>query len=174
MREFSNEELDSGELTLNDGTVVGLRADAEGSRLFASINGWELPPAVLGILLLDWCAARALAKAKKADISRRVAVISADVPAFADEIARTRGFELRRGGPGFAGLRAELDYVAVHRHAGDLLLAFDNDGHYVADDGPNGGNPATIARLVYEMIAGYEETGEDLARRARAVDVMVD
>ena len=121
----------------------------------AQLSGNEV-----GLLLLDF-----LAEAAEEDgggLSRKVACTTVVSAPMADDVARARGFELRRTLTGFKFIGEQMGLLESEGREADFLFGFEESYGYLAGTHARDKDAVAASALVCELAARWKQEGLDL------------
>ena len=114
----------------------------------------------VGLLLLDFLAEKA-ARASR-DLSRKVACTTIVSAPMADDIARTRGIELRRTLTGFKFIGEQVGALEAEGREADFLMGFEESYGYLAGTCVRDKDAVAASMLICELTAHWKARGLDL------------
>lgn len=114
----------------------------------------------VGLLLLDFLASKA--SGSGADMSREVACTTIVSAPMADDIARARGFELRRTLTGFKFIGEQVGVLESEGREGDFLMGFEESYGYLAGTSVRDKDAVVASMLICELAAHWKTLGLDL------------
>lgn len=114
----------------------------------------------VGLLLLDFLADKA-AKGGR-EMSREVACTTIVSAPMADDIARARGFELRRTLTGFKFIGEQVGVLESEGREGDFLMGFEESYGYLAGTSVRDKDAVVASMLICELAAHWKKLGLDL------------
>lgn len=114
----------------------------------------------VGLLLLDFLADKA-AKGGR-EMSREVACTTIVSAPMADDIARARGFELRRTLTGFKFIGEQVGVLELEGREGDFLMGFEESYGYLAGTSVRDKDAVVASMLICELAAHWKTRGLDL------------
>lgn len=114
----------------------------------------------VGLLLLDFLAEKASEDGR--DISREVACTTIVSAPMADDIARARGFELRRTLTGFKFIGEQVGVLEREGREADFLMGFEESYGYLAGTSVRDKDAVVSSMLICELAAHWKKQGLDL------------
>ena len=114
----------------------------------------------VGLLLLDFLAGKAAERG--ADIAREVACTTVVSAPMADDVARARGFELRRTLTGFKFIGEQVGLLESESREGDFLMGFEESYGYLAGTCVRDKDAVVASMLICELAAHWKARGKDL------------
>lgn len=114
----------------------------------------------VGLLLLDFLAEKASEDGR--DISHEVACTTIVSAPMADDIARARGFELRRTLTGFKFIGEQVGVLESEGREGDFLMGFEESYGYLAGTSVRDKDAVVASMLICELAAHWKKLGLDL------------
>lgn len=114
----------------------------------------------VGLLLLDFMAE--VAAGDGGDLSRRVACTTVVSAPMADDIARARGFELRRTLTGFKFIGEQIGLLESESREADFLFGFEESYGYLAGTHSRDKDAVAASVLVCGLAARWKREGLDL------------
>ncbi len=114
----------------------------------------------VGLLLLDFLASKA--SGSGADIAREVACTTIVSAPMADDIARARGFELRRTLTGFKFIGEQVGVLESEGREGDFLMGFEESYGYLSGTSVRDKDAVVASMLICELAAHWKTRGLDL------------
>lgn len=114
----------------------------------------------VGLLLLDFLASKA--SGPGVDMSREVACTTIVSAPMADDIARVRGFELRRTLTGFKFIGEQVGMLESEGREGDFLMGFEESYGYLAGTSVRDKDAVVASMLICELAAHWKKLGLDL------------
>lgn len=121
----------------------------------------------VGLLLLDFLAGKAAERG--ADIAREVACTTVVSAPMADDIARARGFELRRTLTGFKFIGEQVGLLESEGRDGDFLMGFEESYGYLAGTRVRDKDAVVASMLICELAAHWKAEGKDLYEAMEAL-----
>lgn len=121
----------------------------------------------VGLLLLDFLAGKAAERG--ADIAREVACTTVVSAPMADDIARARGFELRRTLTGFKFIGEQVGLLESEGRDGDFLMGFEESYGYLAGTCVRDKDAVVASMLICELAAHWKAEGKDLYEAMEAL-----
>lgn len=114
----------------------------------------------VGLLLLDFLASKE--SETGVDMSREVACTTIVSAPMADDIARARGFELRRTLTGFKFIGEQVGVLESEGREGDFLTGFEESYGYLAGTSVRDKDAVVASMLICELAAHWKKLGLDL------------
>ena len=114
----------------------------------------------VGLLLLDFLAEKA--SEDRRDMSREVACTTIVSAPMADDIARARGFELRRTLTGFKFIGEQVGVLEREGREADFLMGFEESYGYLAGTSVRDKDAVVSSMLICELAAHWKKQGLDL------------
>lgn len=114
----------------------------------------------VGLLLLDFLASKA--SGSGVDMSREIACTTIVSTPMADDIARARGFELRRTLTGFKFIGEQVGALESEGREGDFLMGFEESYGYLAGTSVRDKDAVVASMLICELAAHWKKRGLDL------------
>ena len=114
----------------------------------------------LGLLLLDFLAEKAGEGGH--DLGRKVACTTIVSAPMADDLARARGFELRRTLTGFKFIGEQIGVLEHQGREGDFLMGFEESYGYLAGASVRDKDAVVASMLICELAAHWKAKGCDL------------
>ena len=114
----------------------------------------------VGLLLLDFLASKA--SGSRAIMTREVACTTIVSAPMADDIARARGFELRRTLTGFKFIGEQVGVLESEGREGDFLMGFEESYGYLAGTSVRDKDAVVASMLICELAAHWKTLGLDL------------
>lgn len=114
----------------------------------------------VGLLLLDFLASKA--SESGADMAREVACTTIVSAPMADDIARTRGLELRRTLTGFKFIGEQVGVLESEGREDDFLMGFEESYGYLAGTSVRDKDAVVASMLICELAAHWKTKGLDL------------
>ena len=114
----------------------------------------------VGLLLLDFLASRA--DGSDADMGRKVACTTIVSAPMADDIARSRGLELRRTLTGFKFIGEQVGVLESEGREDDFLMGFEESYGYLAGTSVRDKDAVVASMLICELAAHWKKEGLDL------------
>ena len=114
----------------------------------------------LGLLLLDFLASKA--ESTGADLSRKVAFTTIASAPMADEMARVRGFELRRTLTGFKFIGEQVGLLDSRGRKADFLMGFEESNGCLVGTSVRDKDAVVSSMLACELAAYWKARGLDL------------
>lgn len=114
----------------------------------------------VGLLLLDFLASKA--KNAGADMACEVACTTIVSAPMADDIARARGFELRRTLTGFKFIGEQIGVLESEGREGDFLMGFEESYGYLAGTSVRDKDAVVASMFICELAAHWKKRGLDL------------
>ena len=114
----------------------------------------------VGLLLLDFLASKA--DGLGADMGCEVACTTIVSAPMADDIARARGFELRRTLTGFKFIGEQVGVLESEGREGDFLMGFEESYGYLAGTSVRDKDAVVASMLICELAAHWKKLGLDL------------
>lgn len=114
----------------------------------------------VGLLLLDFLASKA--SEAGVDMAREVACTTIVSAPMADDIARARGFELRRTLTGFKFIGEQVGVLESEDREGDFLMGFEESYGYLAGTSVRDKDAVVSSMLICELAAHWKKQGLDL------------
>lgn len=152
------------ELASREGCDLALATDPDADRTGVAVRhggGYvTLSGNQVGVLLLDWAARHAREAGE--DLSRKVAVTTVVTAPMADDVARLRGFELRRTLTGFKFAGEQVGLLESEGREADFLLGIEESLGYLSGTYVRDKDGVEACMLVCEMAADYGREGLDL------------
>lgn len=121
----------------------------------------------VGLLLLDFLAGKAAERG--ADIAREVACTTVVSAPMADDVARARGFELRRTLTGFKFIGEQVGLLEKEGRDGDFLMGFEESYGYLAGTCVRDKDAVVASMLICELAAHWKAEGKDLYEAMEAL-----
>ncbi len=123
----------------------------------------------VGLLLLDFLADKAAAAGE--DLARNVACTTIVSAPMADDLARARGFELRRTLTGFKFIGEQVGVLEAQGREGDFLMGFEESYGYLAGTSVRDKDAVVSSMLICELAAHWKAKGCDLYEAMQALYV---
>lgn len=136
-----------------DADRVGIAVPHDGE--YRLLTGNEV-----GLLLLDFLASGA--GGPGADMAREVACTTVVSAPMADDVARARGFELRRTLTGFKFIGEQVGLLESEGREGDFLMGFEESYGYLAGTSVRDKDAVVASMLICELAAHWKARGLDL------------
>lgn len=114
----------------------------------------------LGLLLLDFLASKT--ELAGVDLSRKVAFTTIASAPMADEMARARGFELRRTLTGFKFIGEQVGLLVARGREADFLMGFEESYGYLVGTAVRDKDAVVSSMLACELTAFWKAKGLDL------------
>lgn len=114
----------------------------------------------VGLLLLDFLASKE--SETDVDMAREVACTTIVSAPMADDIARARGFELRRTLTGFKFIGEQVGVLESEGREGDYLMGFEESYGYLAGTSVRDKDAVVASMLICELAAHWKKLGLDL------------
>lgn len=114
----------------------------------------------VGLLLLDFLASKA--DGLGTGMGREVACTTIVSAPMADDIARARGFELRRTLTGFKFIGEQVSVLESEGREGDFLMGFEESYGYLAGTSVRDKDAVVASMLICELAAHWKKLGLDL------------
>lgn len=114
----------------------------------------------VGLLLLDFLASKE--SETGVDMAREVACTTIVSAPMADDIARARGFELRRTLTGFKFIGEQVGVLESEGREGDFLMGFEESYGYLAGTSVRDKDAVVASMLICELAAHWKKLGLDL------------
>lgn len=114
----------------------------------------------VGLLLLDFLAEKA--REAGCNLSREVACTTIVSAPMADDLARARGFELRRTLTGFKFIGEQIGALERQGREGDFLMGFEESYGYLAGTSVRDKDAVVASMLICELAAHWKAKGCDL------------
>lgn len=114
----------------------------------------------VGLLLLDFLASKE--SETDVDMAREVACTTIVSAPMADDIARARGFELRRTLTGFKFIGEQVGVLESEGREGDFLMGFEESYGYLAGTSVRDKDAVVASMLICELAAHWKKLGLDL------------
>lgn len=114
----------------------------------------------VGLLLLDFLASKE--SETGVDMDREVACTTIVSAPMADDIARMRGFELRRTLTGFKFIGEQVGVLESEGREGDFLMGFEESYGYLAGTSVRDKDAVVASMLICELAAHWKKLGLDL------------
>ena len=114
----------------------------------------------VGLLLLDFLAEKA--EGEGIGLARKVACTTVVSAPMADDVARARGFELRRTLTGFKFIGEQVGLLEAEGRAGDFLMGFEESYGYLAGTCVRDKDAVVASMLICELAAHWKAEGKDL------------
>ena len=143
-----------------DADRVGIAVPHAGA--YALMTGNEV-----GILLADWLARRAADEGQ--DLGRKVVVSTIVSSSMLDELARARGFELRRTLTGFKYIGEQIGLLEAAGEKDRYLFGFEESYGYLAGTHVRDKDAVVASMLICEMARDYKAAGLDLVEAMDAL-----
>lgn len=121
----------------------------------------------VGLLLLDFLAGKAADAC--ADMACKVACTTVVSAPMADDVARARGFELRRTLTGFKFIGEQVGLLEREGREGDFLMGFEESYGYLAGTGVRDKDAVVASMLICELVAHWKARGMDLYEAMEAL-----
>lgn len=121
----------------------------------------------VGLLLLDFLAEKAAEAG--ADMARKVACTTVVSAPMADNVARARGFELRRTLTGFKFIGEQVGLLEQEGREGDFLMGFEESYGYLAGTCVRDKDAVVTSMLICELAAHWKAWGKDLYEAMEAL-----
>lgn len=147
---------------MNADILLGTDPDADRLGVAVPHEGeWKLLTGnELGLLLLDYLSERAIARGE--DMSKKVAVTTIVSAPMADDVARERGFELRRTLTGFKFCGEQIGILETQGRVSDFLFGLEESYGYLAGTYVRDKDGVVSCLLACELAAYWKERGLDL------------
>ena len=114
----------------------------------------------VGLLLLDFLASKV--EDAGVDMASEVACTTIVSAPMADDIARARGFELRRTLTGFKFIGEQVGVLESEGREGDFLMGFEESYGYLAGTSVRDKDAVVASMLICELAAHWKKQGLDL------------
>lgn len=114
----------------------------------------------LGLLLLDFLASKA--ESAGVDLTHKVAFTTIVSAPMADDMARARGFELRRTLTGFKFVGEQIGLLESQGRENDFLMGFEESYGYLAGTSVRDKDGVVSSMLACELAAYWKAKGRDL------------
>lgn len=114
----------------------------------------------VGLLLLDFLVEKVSEDGR--DMAREVACTTIVSAPMADDIARARGFELRRTLTGFKFIGEQIGELESEGREGDFLMGFEESYGYLAGTSVRDKDAVVSSMLICELAAHWKKRGLDL------------
>ena len=114
----------------------------------------------VGLLLLDFLSSKA--SETGVDMAREVTCTTIVSAPMADDIARARGFELRRTLTGFKFIGEQVGMLELGGREGDFLMGFEESYGYLAGTSVRDKDAVVASMLICELAAHWKKLGLDL------------
>lgn len=114
----------------------------------------------VGLLLLDFLAEKAAEAG--AEMARKVACTTVVSTPMADDVARVRGFELRRTLTGFKFIGEQVGLLESEGREADFLMGFEESYGYLAGVCVRDKDAVVASMLICELAAHWKSRGKDL------------
>ncbi len=121
----------------------------------------------VGLLLLDLLAEKVAAAGE--DLARKVACTTIVSAPMADDLARARGFELRRTLTGFKFIGEQVGLLESQSRECDFLMGFEESYGYLAGTSVRDKDAVVSSMLICELAAHWKAKGLDLYEAMRAL-----
>lgn len=121
----------------------------------------------VGLLLLDFLAGKAAERGT--GIAREVACTTVVSAPMADDVARARGFELRRTLTGFKFIGEQVGLLESEGRDGDFLMGFEESYGYLAGTCVRDKDAVVASMLICELAAYWKARGRDLYEAMEAL-----
>lgn len=148
-----------------------LATDPDADRVGIAVphaGGYELLSGnEVGLLLLDFLAEKATEAG--ADMSRKVACTTIVSAPMADDLARARGFELRRTLTGFKFIGEQIGVLECQGREDDFLMGFEESYGYLVGASVRDKDAVVASMLICELAAHWKAKGRDLYEAMQAL-----
>lgn len=141
-----------------------LATDPDADRVGIAVphgGGYELLSGnEVGLLLLDFLAEKAAERG--GELAREVACTTVVSAPMADDMARARGFELRRTLTGFKFIGEQVGLLEAEGREADFLMGFEESYGYLAGTCVRDKDAVVASMLICELAAHWKAKGKDL------------
>ena len=121
----------------------------------------------VGLLLLDFLAQKAYEAG--ADMARKVACTTVVSAPMADDVAKERGFELRRTLTGFKFIGEQVGLLEKEGREDDFLMGFEESYGYLVGTCVRDKDAVVASMLICELAAHWKAKGKDLYEAMEAL-----